>query len=513
MSYTPVLESCAVSEGNSSNTPLGSGQIFVGIMEDIRQFAEVSFSIYAEPFNATGTVYFEFSPDGLNWDISIPIIIKDPTAFISFPLRVVLPFYRARYENGGVDQTIFRFTTIFNRIGAKNLTRTPTQIIGSAEPVEVVRALIEPSLGASRKYFLAADRSIFGMGVVGCRISQISARFDSPIENSNVYSTITGTGIILQGNGQTIISTGTDLTSSVKLQTSKSIKYTPGRELYAIFTAWFTTPTNINAHQRIGLYDDNNGFFIGYHGMDFGITVRSFGSDQFIPKGSLDGDPLDGSANSQFTKDDIQQVIDFTKYNIYRIRFGWLGSAPVFFEVMAPDGNWVNLHLLNRPNSSNVPHITSPDLPIRMEIIKNGSDITNLQMGTGSWDAGIVDAPNSIAIEEMKGRTSFDDNVSEVTISSIIRSVPSGRLCRLKTLYISVRNNSMTGGQLNITDGVGGSVKVPFTVPLRAGTEDGYISQMIKFDQALDFNSSIYAVVVSGIMTYSIFVSGYDEGI
>jgi hypothetical protein len=131
-----------VSESNSFSGALGAGAIFTGTAEDIRQYSETTVNVYGTPSVAAGTLYFEYSPDGLNWDVSVPYTLDGPQSFVPLPLRTVLPFFRVRYENGLTPLLSFRLTVVYHWSSAKQITRVINQVIDENEPVENVRAFI-----------------------------------------------------------------------------------------------------------------------------------------------------------------------------------------------------------------------------------------------------------------------------------------------------------------------------------------------------------------------------------
>jgi hypothetical protein len=130
------------SSSNSTTAALGSGASFIGPAEDIRQYAEATVNLYGAPTIAPGTLFFEYSPDGVNWDVSVPYALAGPQSFVPLPLRTVLPYFRVRYVNGGTALTAFRLTTVYHWQSAKTITRVINQTIDSNEPVENVRAFI-----------------------------------------------------------------------------------------------------------------------------------------------------------------------------------------------------------------------------------------------------------------------------------------------------------------------------------------------------------------------------------
>jgi hypothetical protein len=131
-----------VSPGNSFNGVLAGSATFTGTGEDIRAFSEVTVNLYGEPSVAPGTLYFEFSPDGINWDTVVPFVLAGPQNFVPLPLRATLPFFRVRYVNGATPLTVFRLTTVFHWSSAKHITRVINQEIDDNEPVENVRAFL-----------------------------------------------------------------------------------------------------------------------------------------------------------------------------------------------------------------------------------------------------------------------------------------------------------------------------------------------------------------------------------
>jgi len=129
-----------VSTVNTTITPLGAGATFTGGIEDIKLYGEITVNVAGAPANAPGTFIFEFSPDGINFDISVSRVLIGPS-LIAQPLRNVLPFFRIKYVNGATPQTEFRLTTILHFDPAKPLSRYLDQDLDVNEPVEITRAV------------------------------------------------------------------------------------------------------------------------------------------------------------------------------------------------------------------------------------------------------------------------------------------------------------------------------------------------------------------------------------
>src|SRR6185369_13029096 len=134
-----------ISEWNSTATPLGSGAAFTGLWENIRSFAEVDLVLKGSASGvAPGTLIFEFSATGSVADISVPLAFVDiNNAFTPVPLRVVLPFFRARFINGATAHTTFRLVTAYHSITSARLTRFLDQSIGDNVPIEIAGAVLK----------------------------------------------------------------------------------------------------------------------------------------------------------------------------------------------------------------------------------------------------------------------------------------------------------------------------------------------------------------------------------
>ncbi len=130
-----------VSKNNSSYAPIAANASFVGQADSLSSWQEIDINLAGDPTVAPGVLYFEFSPDAALWDVSIPLTVAGPM-LAPIILRVVLPYFRVRYENGLTALTSFRLTTVYHRNSAIRLTRFLNQSLDDNEPVEVVRAVI-----------------------------------------------------------------------------------------------------------------------------------------------------------------------------------------------------------------------------------------------------------------------------------------------------------------------------------------------------------------------------------
>lgn len=153
-----------VDANNSTTTPLAAGATYTGTATDISLYQQVNLTLYARPSQiqgdgttAKGTLFFEFSPDNINWDISVPALVRDPGLVIPIPIINVGRYFRVRYVNDGgalaisifgltdtagtpTLQTSFRLQTQLLPQATKELTRTLDQSISGSDAVTLTRS-------------------------------------------------------------------------------------------------------------------------------------------------------------------------------------------------------------------------------------------------------------------------------------------------------------------------------------------------------------------------------------
>ena len=264
------------------------------------------------------------------------------------------------------------------------LTPDQNEILVDGEPVSKSNPFHSQPTDHSGRVGLM---SVFGEQIVGTRIAQVSGQFKYGLPSTGVKSNIVGSGTITVIDALLNIDTGTDSDGAASIANRRPIRYIPGYDTFCNWTAVFTGTHNsetgvtlgvADSYQRTGLFDDNDGFFIGFENEVFGFTRRRLGTDYFTP------------INLKLFKRNEGYALDLTKGNIFRLNYGYLGFATVIVDVLEPDGNWANLFKLKWPNSSTVTHITQTFLEPRMDVANEGN-LTNINIKVGSFNAGIID--------------------------------------------------------------------------------------------------------------------------
>ena len=311
---------------------------------------------------------------------------------------------------------------IYDVVGQNLMANSAPVVIASDQTAIPVTGTLNANITT------AAGTDVLGSTIFASKYNQIEVNFESTLDTNLITNTISGGGSVTQTNGHTLYSTSTATTSSAKGISVQTVEYRPANEIYAYFTAAFTTPTSANSYQRIGIYDTNNGFFIGYNGTTFGLTKRTSGSDTFIPISSFNNDLLDGNSNSNFKRNGTPEAINLTFSNLFRIRFAWLGSGSILFDVFSPDGTWINFHTIKQPNSSLNPSVANPNLPMTVDVSKTSADATLLTIYTACWAAGTTSNLDNI-----------NAIITDYTLAALNRSVITGRTTGGGGGYVNVK--------------------------------------------------------------------------
>jgi hypothetical protein len=232
------------------------------------------------------------------------------------------------------------------------------------------------------------NTDILGVDITGQRYNQVEVTWTTSVGNGTVNSTSGGS--ITSTLGHTIFSLGTTGTSAFAFSQT-SVNYRPGHEMYAMMTAaWTDFAGDTVTNARLGLYNSTtDGFAIGYQLGSFGIFKITNSVTTFVARASWNTDLLTGASGSKFTSNGSPVAIDLTKSNLFRIRFAWLGSANIFYEVLSPDNNWVLFHNIRQPNSDYNPSLTTPNLTMRLDMSRAAGTYPNAPaLATACWAGG-----------------------------------------------------------------------------------------------------------------------------
>lgn len=151
-------------------------------------------------------------------------------------------------------------------------------------------------------------------------------------------------------------------------QTKMRFNYQPGKSVLIMMTFNFSFQ-QAGVTLRKGVFDDNNGFFLEDDGNNYNFVRRSYvtGSaiDESISRDNWNVDKLDGTGDSGIT-------LDFTKTQILLVDYEWLGVGRLRFGFVI-NGIIYYAHSFNNANNLETVYISTPNLPLRTEVINNGT--------------------------------------------------------------------------------------------------------------------------------------------
>lgn len=282
--------------------------------------------------------------------------------------------------------------------------------VATANPLPV-----QPGIGATFNVEFSGSQSsdVHGQLVGVSRITHITTKFFQQAPSNFLIVTASGgataTGPTL---GAAVFATSTATTAALLAQTPVPVLYAAQYEAWAVLSGAFTAPTSAASFQRLGIYDAVNGYFFGYSGLTFGLTVRTNSVDTFIAQTSWNKDVLAGGASSKFTSNGSPVALAPTNLNMFRIRYGWYGGVSALYEVYAPDGQWVVVHQVRTANSQATVNMTIADLPMTVEVSKTASDATDVKITCGGWAAGITCPASGPNISGQKSIAALNANLT-----------------------------------------------------------------------------------------------------
>jgi hypothetical protein len=218
--------------------------------------------------------------------------------------------------------------------------------------------------------------TIFGEQINIIPHADIEEQFHYNINTRTLTTTNANGGTATVENDMMKLSSSTATNGSTKVETNRPIRYRPGKEAFALFTAQWDNGGVAGCKQRIGIFNGTDGYYVGFNGTDFVAGYSTSGSDTEVTQANMSGDST------------YIDQLDFTKLNIFRISYGWLGTAPVTFEFLGSDHHWHELHIIEFQNTLTRPSVDNPSLPICAHVTKT-SGATDVVMRSASWLGGV----------------------------------------------------------------------------------------------------------------------------
>lgn len=256
-------------------------------------------------------------------------------------------------------------------------------------------------------------------------VAQVTAKnlvhFPYNINADIVSTSTTGSGSVTHSGQLAVVGSGAATSSSGQLMTNRLLEYNPGIGALVRFTSIFTTGVEGNT-QIAGIGNDNDGFFFGYNGTEFGILHRAGGSDTWISQDAWNGNRMQGNEREI-------QTLDPTKGNVFQIQYQWLGFGAIrFFIEDHVTGEFEIVHTIRFANNNTDTSVDNPTFPFCAEST-NTTNNTNVTINIASIGMFIE------GIENTAGETrNAIDNTKTITTEENVLTI------RNKSTYQGVSN-------------------------------------------------------------------------
>jgi hypothetical protein len=173
-----------------------------------------------------------------------------------------------------------------------------------------------------------------------------------------------------QNTASTTLSVSANTAGKRTRQTFMRFNYQPSKSQLIFITGVLNkTGGGSGIVSRLGLFDDDNGLFLENNQGTINLVRRTKTSgsayDNKYSQSSWNLDKLDGTGPSGIT-------IDFSKAQIFCVDFEWLGVGAIRFGFNI-DGVTRYVHQVNNANNLSNVYMSTPNLPIRYQIINDGT--------------------------------------------------------------------------------------------------------------------------------------------
>ncbi len=240
--------------------------------------------------------------------------------------------------------------------------------------------------------------------------------------------TVNGGTVAFQSNKACArLTTSSNSASRVVHQTKFYHHYMPGKSQQILSSFNFYTAT-ANVTKRTGYFDDNNGIYFEQAGdgtLSWVIRSYTTGEPQEVRKTQSEWniDSCNGQGGSLFN-------LDITKTQLSFIEFQWLGVGSVTVGFVH-EGSFIPCHIFHHSNDLTTVYMSTPNLPVRCEIVNTGTT-------TGAYFDQIC---STVASEGGYVEAGIDWAVTSPTLKTIAAGATSPIIAiRLKTAFRTYAN-------------------------------------------------------------------------
>lgn len=308
--------------------------------------------------------------------------------------------------------------------------------------------------------------SAFGDLIAVDNTPVIQLDFVYGINTQTASTSITTTGVADTNASRLRLQTGVGAAGAASLTSTRIARYRAGQGMTARFTAAWTSSAS-NSTQFVGVGNTQVGYFFGFNGTSFGLSIRNGGSDNFVAQADWNGDKCNGTGASGFNWNK-------TFGNVMQVRYPFLGYGAITFWVQNPTTvAWILCHTIQYPNSTASVQVSNPSFPF-FSVVTNTGNTSNLIMYVGSVGVFISGQRQFLgaqwAASALKNTITTEANLFNLRNCTTYNTVSNTGLIRLRSIS-AVTDNGNGIATIRLKQGVtiGGS---PSFAPISGSTVD-----------------------------------------
>ena len=257
---------------------------------------------------------------------------------------------------------------------------------------------------------------------------------------------VNGATIAFQANKACArLTTSSNSASRIVHQTKFYHHYMPGKSQQILSSVNFYAAVP-NVTKRTGYYDDNNGIFFEQAGDGtLSWVIRSYVSGAPVEDRKTQAqwniDSCDGQGGSLFQ-------LDITKTQLVFMEFQWLGVGSVTVGFVH-EGSFIPCHLFHHSNSLTTVYMSTPNLPVRCEVLNTGTTAGGFMdqiCSTVVSEGGYVEAGQDWSVSSPAARTMNDGTIVPV-LAIRLKNTFRGYLNRM---IVRMGNVNVFGTQENM---------------------------------------------------------------
>lgn len=272
-------------QGACTSTPLSEDATYTSGTQAATPYSSL---IVATLTDAAGTLYVDFSPDGVNWDSTYTNTIVGGTDEVH-RMVVERPWFRVRLVNGGSAQSYLRLTTMGDDFNIRTVG-LESELTGDEDAMTVRAIQYGKSDGGVYLPVPVTSEGHLEIAVHEPRLpfgSIHTERLNPAFQTTATYglntattlSTINASGTVAVADSAFVCTPGTTIYGAGSLQSRRRLTYRPGQGIVGRFTASYSARV-ANSYAVVGMGHPEDGIYLGYspNSSEWGILYTRHGA-------------------------------------------------------------------------------------------------------------------------------------------------------------------------------------------------------------------------------------------